>query len=94
MPKHVDVSPPTVAIDFPADGDTASQVSGVTVSANAADANGTVVLLELLEGSTVVQSATVASASVNWQFLVSNPTVGPHTYAVRESAGMLEIDMP
>jgi chitinase len=59
-------TPPTVTLTAPANGATFSAGANITVSASAADANGTVTQVQFFRGSTSLGIDTAAPYSVTW----------------------------
>ncbi len=68
-------TPPTVSLTAPAAGATYAAPASVTISANAADANGSVVRVDFYAGSTLVGSDTTSPYDVTW----SNAPAGSHS---------------
>lgn len=58
--------PPTVALTAPANGATFNAGANITVSANAADANGTVTQVQFFRGATSLGTDTTSPYSVTW----------------------------
>ena len=58
--------PPTVSITSPANGASYTAPATMTISANAADSNGTVTRVEFYRGSTLIASDTTSPYSVSW----------------------------
>ena len=58
--------PPTVAITAPTNGATVTTGVPVTITANAADSDGTVSSVQFLEGTTVIGTDLTAPYSVSW----------------------------
>ena len=79
---NVDVAanaPPSVSLTAPADGTGFSQGTAITVSANAADSDGSIARVEFYDGATLIGSDTSAPYSVAW----SGAAAGPHTITAR-----------
>ena len=72
--------PPTVTLTAPANGATAAAPATFTLTANAADANGTVARVEFYNGGTLLASDTTAPYSWTWG------SVGAGTHSVRAVA--------
>ncbi|MBN6149574.1 chitinase [Xanthomonas sp. AmX2] len=66
--------PPTVALTAPASGASFSSGAAITVSANAADADGSIAKVEFFRGATSLGSDTSAPYGVTW----SNASAGSH----------------
>lgn len=58
--------PPTVTLTVPANGATFNAGANITVSANAADANGTVAQVQFFRGATSLGTDTTSPYSVTW----------------------------
>ncbi|MBI5386398.1 MAG: immunoglobulin domain-containing protein, partial [Verrucomicrobia bacterium] len=58
--------PPTVALTSPANGATFTAPANVTITATAADSDGTVTMVEFLSGGTVIGSDTTSPYSFAW----------------------------
>jgi hypothetical protein len=72
-------SPPTVAITSPADGATFAWKPTITVTATAADADGSVTAVEFRDGSTLLAQDTTAPYSFTWR----NVPQGTHVLTAR-----------
>jgi GH18 family chitinase/chitodextrinase len=59
-------TPPTVSLTSPANGATATAPATITISANAADANGTVSSVAFYNGATLLSTDTSAPYSYSW----------------------------
>ncbi|OON66039.1 hypothetical protein B0919_22645 [Hymenobacter sp. CRA2] len=59
-------TPPTVSLTSPTSGATFAAPASITVSANAADANGTVAQVQFFNGSTSLGIDTSSPYSINW----------------------------
>jgi beta-glucanase (GH16 family) len=59
-------TPPTVSLTSPANGASFTAPASITVSANAADANGTVAQVQFFNGSTPIGTATSSPYSISW----------------------------
>ncbi len=70
---------PTVSLTSPANGTSFSAGSSITVSANAADSNGTVTKVEFFAGATKLGESTVAPFRITW----SNVAAGSYTLTAR-----------
>jgi regulation of enolase protein 1 (concanavalin A-like superfamily) len=70
---------PTVSLTSPASGASFTAPATVTLSANAADADGTIARVEFLAGSTVVGSTTTAPYAFTW----TNVPAGEYSIAAR-----------
>ena len=57
---------PTVSISAPANNAVFTAPAGVAVTANAADADGTIAQVEFYQGATLIGTATAAPYSINW----------------------------
>ena len=66
--------PPSVALTAPASGASFASGSAITVSANAADADGSIAKVEFFRGSTSLGSDTSSPYSVTW----NNASAGSH----------------
>jgi hypothetical protein len=77
--------PPTVSLTAPTNGATFTAPANVTISANAADADGTVTRVDFYAGSTLVGSDTSSPYSVTW----SNAPSGSYSLSAiaRDNAG-------
>jgi hypothetical protein len=58
--------PPTVSISTPSNGATFNAPANITISANATDADGTIMRVEFYQGSTLIGKATAAPFQVMW----------------------------
>ena len=72
-------APPTASITSPANGAVFPRRPTFTITANAADSDGTVTSVEFRDGSTVLSQDTSAPYSYAW----SNVASGNHTLRVR-----------
>jgi PA14 domain/CotH kinase protein/Bacterial Ig domain/Lamin Tail Domain/Chitobiase/beta-hexosaminidase C-terminal domain/Divergent InlB B-repeat domain len=72
-------TPPTVALTAPTPGLSITSGAAVTVSANAADSNGSVARVEFFDGTTLIGTDTTAPYAINW----SSTVVGSHTLTAR-----------
>jgi len=70
---------PTVAIGSPASGAVFAAPASITISATAADADGTVAKVDFLDGGTLVGTATAAPYGV----ALANVAAGTHSYTAR-----------
>lgn len=61
-------TPPTVSLTAPVAGSTYLAPASVTISANAADANGTIARVDFYAGSTLVGTDTTNPYSVTWKY--------------------------
>lgn len=77
--------PPTVILTAPANGATFNAGANITVSANAADANGTVTQVQFFRGATSLGTDTTSPYSVTW----SNAAAGNYaiTAVATDNAG-------
>jgi chitinase len=73
-------TPPTATLTAPANGATFNAGANITVSANAADANGTVTQVQFFRGTTSLGTDTTSPYSVTW----TNAAAG--TYAIKAVA--------
>ncbi|HYM85795.1 MAG TPA: Ig-like domain-containing protein, partial [Pseudoxanthomonas sp.] len=73
-------TPPTVALTAPANGATFNAGANITVSANAADANGTVTQVQFFRGTSSLGVDTSSPYSVTW----TNAAAG--SYAIKAVA--------
>jgi fibronectin type 3 domain-containing protein len=64
--KNVPNTPPTVSISSPTEGATFAAPANITVTANAADTDGSVAQVDFYAGNTLIGSDTVAPFSVTW----------------------------
>ena len=71
--------PPTVALTAPAANARFTQGAVITVSANAADADGSITRVDFYDGGTLVGSAGSAPFAVNW----AGAALGSHTLTAR-----------
>ena len=71
---------PSVSLTSPADGASYPAASTIPVSANASDADGTIVRVEFYAGSTLISTDTTNPYSVSW------PNVGAGTYTLKAVA--------
>ncbi len=85
-------SPPTVAITSPANGATFTAPASVTVTADAADSDGTIAKVEFFSNGTKVGEDTTAPYS----FTVTNASAGSYTLTARaiDSAGAVVTSAP
>jgi len=60
------IQPPTVSLTSPADNTTVTKGSTVTISADAADSDGSVIRVEFYAGSTLLNTDPSAPYSFNW----------------------------
>ena len=70
---------PSTVITITSIADNANVQAPVTITATVSDPAATVVLVEFLDGNTVIGSTTSAPYSFTW----TNPTIGSHTISVR-----------
>ena len=70
---------PTISITSPASGSAFVAGSNVPVTVSASDPDGTVTLVEFLDGATIVATTNVAPFSFTWV----NPGLGSHTLTAR-----------
>ncbi len=68
-------SPPTVSLTSPAAGASFVQGNAITVSANAADSDGTITQVQFFDGATLIGTDTTAPYSISW----TNAAVGSHS---------------
>jgi glucose/arabinose dehydrogenase len=74
------VKAPTVSLTAPANGSSGTVGSAITVTANAADSDGTIASVQFFDGSTAIGAAdTGAPYSVSW----TPSTTGTHTLTAR-----------
>jgi cellulose 1,4-beta-cellobiosidase len=78
--KSVANTSPTVSITDPAEGATFTVPANITVTANAADGDGTIVQVDFYSGNTVIGSTTTAPYTVSWN------DVPPGNYALTATA--------
>jgi hypothetical protein len=71
--------PPTVSVTSPSAGASFVQGTAITVSANAADTDGTVSQVQFYDGTTLIGTDTTAPYSISW----SNAAVGGHSITAR-----------
>jgi hypothetical protein len=71
--------PPTVALTSPAAGASFIQGSAITLSASAADTDGSLSKVEFFDGSTLVGTDSAAPYTLSW----TGAAVGAHTLAAR-----------
>ncbi len=71
--------PPTVSLTSPANNANFNAPASITISANAADANGTVTKVDFYNGSTLLNSDASAPYSFNW----TNVAAGTYTITAR-----------
>src|SRR5581483_4682925 len=72
-------TPPTVSITSPATGAVFSAPASFTITASAADTDGTIAKVEFFEGATLLGTATAAPYSVS----LANVASGTHTYTAK-----------
>jgi RHS repeat-associated protein len=72
-------APPTVSLTAPANGAVFQTPATLTLTANAADADGTVAKVEFFDGATLVATVTAAPYSVT----LANVAVGMHSFTAR-----------
>ena len=72
-------APPTVSISSPASGAVFNPPATITVTANAADSDGTIAKVEFYQGATMIGTATAAPYSVTW----ANPVPGTYSLTAR-----------
>ncbi|MFD0893238.1 metallophosphoesterase [Luteolibacter ambystomatis] len=70
---------PTVTLDSPVNGGTATAGQPLTLTASASDTDGTIVKVEFYDGGTKLGESTSAPFSFVW----TNPTLGNHNLSVR-----------
>ena len=70
---------PTVSITSPANGSVFTAPANATIAANAADSDGSIARVELLQGASVVATDTAAPYS----FALANLAAGSYSYTVR-----------
>ncbi|MGV3581970.1 MAG: Ig-like domain-containing protein [Methylophilus sp.] len=70
---------PTVSITAPANNATYIQGTGITLTANAADTDGTVAKVEFYDGATLLGTSTAAPYTYIW----ANAAVGTHTITAK-----------
>ena len=70
---------PAVALSAPAANASVAQGTAITVSANAADGDGSVARVEFYDGSTLIGSDTSAPYAISW----TNAATGTHTLTAR-----------
>jgi len=73
-------APPTVSISSPAAGAVLTGGANITVTANAADSDGTIAKVEFYSGATLIGTATSAPYTVTW------PNPGPGSYSLTARA--------
>lgn len=73
-------APPTVGLTSPVTGFTAFAPANVTLSANAADSDGSVTQVDFYQGTTLIGTATAAPYTFNWA------TVAAGTYSLTAKA--------
>jgi mono/diheme cytochrome c family protein len=71
--------PPSVALTSPAAGATFTQGTAITLSANAADTDGSVSKVEFFDGNTLVGTDSAAPYTLSW----TGAATGAHTLAAR-----------
>jgi galactose oxidase-like protein/Big-like domain-containing protein len=71
--------PPTVSLTFPADGASFPWKPTITMTATAADSDGTVTKVEFLDGTKILGQDTTAAYAFTWR----NVPVGTHVLTVR-----------
>jgi regulation of enolase protein 1 (concanavalin A-like superfamily) len=78
-------TPPTVSLTAPAAGSTFTAPATITVSATAADSNGTVARVDFYSGSTLIGTDTTSPYSISW----TNVSAGTFslTAVARDNAG-------
>lgn len=70
---------PTVSITSPANGASFTAPASITISANAADADGSIARVEFYNGSTLIASDNTSPYSISW----SNVAAGSYTLTAR-----------
>ena len=70
---------PTVSVTSPAAGASFVQGNAITVSANAADSDGTITQVQFFDGATLIGTDTTAPYSISW----TNAAVGSHSITAR-----------
>lgn len=70
---------PTVSLTWRASGASGTQGNAITLSATAADSDGTVARVDFLDGGTLIGTATAAPWSMTW----NNAAVGTHSLSAR-----------
>ena len=83
--KNVANTAPTVSIASPANGATFTAPASITITASAADSDGSVAQVDFYAGSTLIGTATAAPFSVSW----NNAAAGSHalTAAATDNLG-------
>ena len=76
-----DINPPAVSISDPADSANFSAYDYVTIAADAADTDGSIVKVEYFLGSTKLGESTTSPYSMTW----SNAPAGNHLVCARAS---------
>jgi len=77
-PPSANVSP-TVALTAPANNSSVASGTAITVSANAADSDGTISKVEFYDGATLLGTDTTSPYSISW----TNAAVGNHTLTAK-----------
>jgi RHS repeat-associated protein len=72
-------APPTVSLTSPAGGTVFAAPAGITLTASAADPDGTIAKVEFFEGATLLGTATAAPYSVS----LANVASGTHAYTAK-----------
>jgi RHS repeat-associated protein len=72
-------APPTVSITSPANGAVFAAPASITITASAADSDGTIARVDFFEGATLLGTASAAPYSVS----LGNVASGSHTYTAR-----------
>jgi len=85
-------TPPTVSLTSPADGSSYVMPPSIAVSAQAGDADGSVVRVDFYVGTTLIGSANGGSYSVTW----SHPAVGSYSLTAKafDNAGASTTSQP
>ncbi|EUJ10021.1 cytochrome c peroxidase [Methylophilaceae bacterium 11] len=80
---------PTVALTAPASGANIIQGTAITVSANAADSDGTITQVAFYDGATLIATDTTSPYSISW----TNAAVGTHSVTARatDNSGAVSI---
>ncbi|GEM_PF-2449537 len=88
----VEGSPPTVAIDSPADGATFASPANITISASASDADGAVAKVEFFDGATRIGEVTTSPYSIEW----NNAPIGTHALTAKatDNDGEFSLSVP
>jgi beta-glucanase (GH16 family) len=64
-------TPPTVSITSPSNNATYTELANITITANAADTDGTISKVEFYNGATLIGTATSSPYTINWNNVVA-----------------------